>query len=548
MSRQPCDNATVFGKSLGHECPSYWNRSFGPSLLRSAHWTLALSDVRCIDSFTARRYFKLKARDMTQTVGRLLSFLLLLLAAVFAYQRAQEREYIGIDFVQFHLTGLHVVHGGDPHVYSEKVRREILERAWQEAKSEGIESKFFHAVNFRHVRSWESYSSPFLYVMFGAGENGRSRAYERALNYYWIVCLVSTMIGFITFGWVLRIPGWSMVSGAVILVLFSPLRIDMNVANVDQIQFGMVGVLAAILSLPADRSLRRPESLSPEGIEKTESRRRSDGTTVRHFLAGVWLGLCLAFKPSLLWCGVMWLGSMLAGRWDRQQHAQSHPNIAKQLLAATIGGAVGGFIAIVFTSIWFPPDSWIEWVQAVRLLPDDIIQTHQGNFSPTYFARSCGVPGWLTSLAGLVLAGALVFVIRHRQRNNRNPMSLESHSTQIALWLAIGCQIHLLTSNLVWYQYCVLSLPAVLVILREVVWTPSRRDAILLSGILLWCLLLLGVQPVDHFVASPPVEHMWRCAIGNAILLMLMVIVPKASEEALGSKSQSIRENSSSRG
>ena len=98
-------------------------------------------------------------------------------------------------------------------MYSDKVRREILERAWQDANSDGIESKFYQAVNFRHERSWESYSSPFLYAVFGAtagsseseavrsrksmndpssglsatfspdaGEKGRSEEYERTIN------------------------------------------------------------------------------------------------------------------------------------------------------------------------------------------------------------------------------------------------------------------------------------------------------------------------------------------------------------------------------
>ena len=469
---------------------------------------------------------------MTQTVCRLLSFLLLLLAAVFAFQRAQEPEYIGIDFVQFHLTGLHVVHGGDPHVYSEKVRREILDRAWQDAKSDGIESKFYQAVNFRHERSWESYSSPFLYAVFGAGEKGTSHAYGRALNFYWIVCLGSTIIGFMTFGWVLRIPGCSMLLGAVILVWFSPLRIDMNVANVDQIQFGMVGVLAAILAVRGRQRVRR-------GIDQTDVRSQGDvahlsahhaecnGYFRRQFVAGVWLGLCLAFKPNLLWCGVMWLGPVAIGLWNKnQRHSVCDQHNQRQLIAAMIGGLLGGIMAVAFSTMWFPLHAWIEWIQAVRLLPDEIIQTHQGNFSPTYFIRSCGVPGWLTSLAGTVLASASIFVMWQRQRDRRAETSQETRATDIAMWLAIGCQIHLLTSNLVWYQYCVLSLPAVLVLLRESVSAPSRSETLILSGILSWCLLLLGLQPVDEWLASAPNEHCLRCTISNGMLLVLVVTIP----------------------
>ena len=43
-----------------------------------------------------------------------------------------------------------------------------------------------------------------------------------------MLCLGSTIVGFIGFGWVLRIPGWSMLLGAVVLVWFSPLRIDLT--------------------------------------------------------------------------------------------------------------------------------------------------------------------------------------------------------------------------------------------------------------------------------------------------------------------------------
>ena len=222
----------------------------------------------------------------------------------------------------------------------------------------------------------------------------------------------------------------------------------------------------------------------------------------------------------------MWLGSMLAGLWDQQQHAKTDPNIGRRLIAATAGGAVGGFIAIVFSSIWFPPDSWIEWIQAVRVMPDEIIQTHQGNFSPIYFVRSCGLPGWLVSLTGPVMAGTFILAVMRRTQNHFQETGLETRPAEIAVWLAIGCQIHLLTSNLVWYQYCVLSLPAMVVILREVVSAPSRSETLILSGILLWCLLLIGLQPVDELLASRSVEHMFRCTIANGILLLLIVMLP----------------------
>ena len=102
-----------------------------------------------------------------QKAGGCLSGLLMLIAAVWAFQRAQGPKFIGIDFVQFWITGRHVASGGDARIYADDVRREILEAAWQEARSEGTDSRFYRAVDFRRQRSWESYSSPFLYAVFG---------------------------------------------------------------------------------------------------------------------------------------------------------------------------------------------------------------------------------------------------------------------------------------------------------------------------------------------------------------------------------------------
>jgi len=104
--------------------------------------------------------------------GRCLSAVLMLIAAVWAFQRAQGPEFIGIDFVQFYVTGRHVVSGHDTRIYADDVRREILETAWQQAREDGTNSRLYRALDFRHQRSWESYSSPFLYAVFGVIAGG----------------------------------------------------------------------------------------------------------------------------------------------------------------------------------------------------------------------------------------------------------------------------------------------------------------------------------------------------------------------------------------
>ena len=526
-----------------------------------------------------------------QNSGRILSAVVLLFAAVWTFQRAQHPEYIGIDFVQFWITGQHVTHGGDPRIYSDDVRARVLETAWQEARAEGTDFRFYRAVEFRHQRSWETYSSPFLYSVFGAvarealsspgapgsatfspesGEKDKGEEYEVAIRKYWLLCLGSTVVGFVGFGWALRIPGSSMLVGALILAWFSPLRIDLNVGNVNQIQFGMLGVLAVILS----------------GCGTANSRRRSGGATVGA-LAGFWMGLCLAFKPSLLWCGVMLMVSAVCGgirdRGNRiPARRDSGPREGtertgrwgrRRIVSATVGGFAGGMVAVGFSSLWFPLSSWLEWVQAVRSLPDDIIRTHQGNFSPTYFAGSYGVPGWLLSLAGPGVAVAAVALtakaearhgasrhideirhgasghideirhgasghideirhgasghigeIRHEGSGHIGTVRRATRADRDIRWLAIGCQIHLLTSHLVWYHYFVLSLPAVLVILKYTVTTSAAMSLrVVPILILVWCLVLLGLEPIDGLLSSPPDEHFLRCLLANAFLLAMVV-------------------------
>ena len=164
------------------------------------------------------------------------------------------------------------------------------------------------------------------------------------------------MVGFIAFGWVLRIPCWSMLLGAVLLVWFNPIRSDMNVANVNQIQFGIVGILAAILGLPVgvfpELKRRWQSGYSHQGAHHAERVGYiRDIFFEREFLAGIWLGLCLAFKPSLLWCGVMWFVGMLVD-WRREKHhAERDEYIGlRRLCIAAIGGVTGGMLAIAFSA------------------------------------------------------------------------------------------------------------------------------------------------------------------------------------------------------
>jgi len=344
------------------------------------------------------------------------------------------------------------------------------------------------------------------------------------------------------FGCVLRIPCWSMLLGAMVLVWFSPLRSDMNVANVNQIQFGMVGVLAVILGMPVGVFVESKRRYQIGSSNPKAHHAERDGYFGREFFAGIWLGICLAFKPSLLWCGVMWFGAMIVdGLRSRHQAKRDESTGRRRLIGAATGGLIGGSIAVAFSAIWFPLHSWIDWIDAVRSLPDVIIQTEQGNFSPTYYARANHFPEWLLTFSGPAMVLGVFTIAMIQRRIIKGSAGVESihsesrsedrsgtnaglrYNSEIVTWLAIGCQIHLLTSNLVWYHYLVLSLPATLIVLRQAAVSTNRLEKCVIGVTVLWCLMLLGLEPIDRILFSPQTERMLRCAVANLILLIVVL-------------------------
>ena len=332
-----------------------------------------------------------------------------------SWVRATGPEYIGIDFVQFHFTGSHAACEGDPRVWTAEVRSAILRSSWQRAAT-SCGTRLFDAVEYRQERVWETYSSPLLYSAFAmiagkcpaddsvAEEFSHAERYEHALKLYHAISIGFTLIGIVSFGSILKIPKSAMLLGAFVLLAYTPIRIDLNVGNVNQIQFGMVGVLAWLLR---DRSGSTHDA-GPGEIGKHPFRNR-DRLFERHAAAGIWLGLCLAFKPSLLWCGVVWFGLMIVrliqeSFGSKTRHGQEPgrqidiPGSVRKpartaIIAASLGGLFGGHLAITISAIWFPPESWLDWIAAVRSMPDVGIATDIGNFSATYYGQhTLGLP------------------------------------------------------------------------------------------------------------------------------------------------------------
>jgi hypothetical protein len=406
-------------------------------------------------------------------------------------------------------------------VYSFEARRGILSSEWQTAQPVPG-SRLFSAVSFRHSRSWETYSSPFLYSLFALGrweESGERRAesqvvadrYETELRTWHAISLLSSAAGMLGIGWALQCS-WSVsLLSAAVLLGFSPIRSDLVVANVNQIQLGMVGVFVGMVGL----SRRRQERRASLVVQKT-------------YLEGAWLGVCLAFKPSLIWVVLLW-AAFLVIEGMRLNGANGYWARLRSCMLYACGGVIGACVAVLFSLRYFPPVAWLDWVNAVRALPDDIIQTSQGNFSPTYYAgHSLGVPSTLLLFSGPVLAVTVAFVLSRsaRNRTGRDAPETSQEVSEWLPWIIAGLQIYLLTSHLVWFHYFVLSLPALLWCVWLGIRSCSHVERFVFFAIAAWCFLLLGFRPLDALVASTHKEHFVRCFLANVLLLVTVVVPP----------------------
>jgi len=77
----------------------------------------------------------------------------------------------------------------------------------------------------------------------------------------------------------------------------------------------------------------------------------------------------------------------------------------QRLISVIFGASLGAVSAIGVSLNWFPLSSWIDWVDAVRTMPDEFILTAIGNHSPTYLLQySLDLPTWMVMLIPVVLA------------------------------------------------------------------------------------------------------------------------------------------------
>ncbi len=406
--------------------------------------------------------------------------LLLSLAALFSLASLWDagRRAPGIDFYQFWVGGQAVLLDDPADLYSVAGRSGIAEQYYRQAQQGPEKSRFRQAA--AHRQALDTYATPFLYTVFALAS---PRDYAAAYTAFHLLSLLSLVLSLACLG---RCVGasaeFSLALFVVVSLWFSPLLSDIHVANVNQIQLGL---LAAFLWI-----------------------RLKSGRPWREPCSGLLLGLGLAFKPNLLFVAVV-LGIAWAFQGRRRE------------LIATGAGLVAGLLAaFAVASLFFDGAAcWAQWFAALRALPRAIIPVAAGNYA-------MGIPlsqglGFDASWALFVaFLGATVVAL---WRGRKRPADLGA--------VAAGCLLYLLCAPLAWLHYYLLALPALIFVLRHAAGSRPMLRGLLAAA----ALTAISLEPLLGVVSFSRDPRLVLLGLGTLLLFGLTLHALAQAGGAAGS-------------
>lgn len=277
-------------------------------------------------------------------------------------------------------------------------------------------------------------STPFLYSLFYTFSTGD---YGRDLLTFRLLCLVSGVLAIIGLSRLLEYPAIAAMAAIVVFMdWFQPLLSDVRVANVNQLQ---LGVLALFLWFQSKREWR-----------------------AHNLLAGLVLGLGAMFKPNLLFVVLMLSVSWLINRRFRR---------ATTVYAGLILAAVSAFI--YSSAVYGTARCWLDWLRIVPQVSNYLYEVDTHNYAPAMliFDRVGMKASMFLTAALLAVATAFVWVGRRNAgeiglQTENDESGREGELFEDMLMVAVGCLIYILSATLVWLHYFVLTVPMALIILR----------------------------------------------------------------------------------
>jgi len=388
---------------------------------------------------------------------------------------------LAIDFYQFWVVGQEVADGQAGNIYSEVERERIGRSHLEQARASNEPVRLETA---RHRSDLDTFSTPFLYTVFGAFSSGdylHDLSVYRVLSLSCLAASVAALCALLGYG----IPG-SLIAILLLSCWYAPSRSDVIVGNVNHFQLGL-------LSLFLWLSCRHP-------------------TTLGDVAGGVLLGLAVMFKPN----SALIIGLLAVSWLVRRQK--------RKFVLEMAGVASGVFLAFVWSSLAFGDVGiWWSWIAALSNLPSDLISVELGNYAPArLLSETMNVEAsWLI----LLVCGGLSVAAVMRGRSNGQEADVDARSgfedIQVA---ALASLVTLLAAPLSWLHYFVAAIPMLLVTLRPMngEHAAGRGWAIpRVAGFV--ALLAIMIQPMTMLGLGEPVDRAVFLCVGTVVLFLVGV-------------------------
>jgi hypothetical protein len=374
------------------------------------------------------------------------------IAAVYALVTTwrQNEQAAGLDFY-IYFVGAQIAGRADiENIYSAETQERIGEEYYERARRSGSEIRKYDATRRRRL---DNVSSPFLYTTL----RWVSRDYDRALRQYHALVLFAFVAGVILIARRVNVS-WAatLFLLAALLLWFRGFEADLRVGNVNSLQLLAIGV--ALWCPP--------------------------------LLAGVVLGMLIAFKPNLLLVALLLSVLRIAARdW---------PRLRRELA----GGAIGVAIAIAAAAINYgSPRVWLHWITAASEFIQRLQTRTERNVAPALELFQQYGTAWSYAITFVLVAVACIAIAWRKKADD-------------ALIAGVAIAIYLLAAPVVWLHYMVLALPLAIALLK---WRATAVVSLIalamIAEVPFEMLVRTPVYPNDAKLIAPALIALYVCGV-----------------------------------
>lgn len=416
--------------------------------------------------------------------------LILILIVFFSFTQAfQYGKYsTGLDYYLFWAVAGDILKAPSANVYSLPERTRIGRDLLQEAQTgTGITPRQLNAAQTREVL--EIYSTPFLFTAFTAFHHPD---FEKSISRYLLVSLLCALAAIVCMGGLLRIHPYAVAAMIpVFTVWFAPLLSDIRVANVNQLQLGLLALFLVFQRL---------------------------NNRLGNFIGGLVLGLATMFKPNLVFVVILLLCGWLISRQERK--------VFNELAGISCGVA---FAFAVSSAYFGSPQCWLHWSRCLREISYDAISVSAGNYSlamlvwqKTGFRVSLLLQAFFTMTAVLCIFARQKKTAAGPGHEDNPPDRTGREFRQDALLLSLGCLVYLLSAPLVWFHYYILAIPMILCILSAMQTDASWFRNGIKGSLLLAAVACISLEPLIFWLHMDNVFTMAAVTSAGAGILYIL--------------------------